>query len=169
MLQSPYIECAKVINTHGCHGGIKLESWCNSSEDLANLKTIYFQSHQEFVPYSVVKASLFKQFVLLELKGVTDMDQALALKGKIAYALRDDFSLQDGEYFLADLIGLDVIDSETGVKYGTLVETINRGASDIYVVATPNGERMVPAVSEFVERVNIQQGIFIKPIEGMMN
>ena len=97
------------------------------------------------------------------------MDAALSLKGQTVYALREDFSLEEGEFFIADLVGMDVIDANTNEKYGTLTETINRGASDIYVVKTPNGERMIPAVPEFVDRIEPGVAIFVTPIEGMLD
>ena len=112
---------------------------------------------------------MFKQFVLVTLENVNDMDAALAWKGSTVYAKREDFSLEEGEYFLADLIGLSVIDAKTDKIYGTLQETINRGASDIYVVSTPNGERMIPVVDEFIDRVDLEKGIFVTPIEGMLD
>jgi len=46
---------------------------------------------------------------------------------------------------------------------------INRGASDIYVVQTKNGERMIPAVDEFIISIDINKGIFVRPIEGMLD
>ena len=91
------------------------------------------------------------------------------MKNKILYAAREDFVLEEGDYFIADLIGLPVIHAETGHIYGKLTEVINRGASDIYVVATEAGERMMPAVDEFVKLVDIEKGIFVCPIEGMLD
>lgn len=169
MNQNLYIECGKIVNTHGCHGGIKLESWCNSPEELAALKNLYISKGSNYIAYRVLKASVFKQFVVATLEGLDDMDAALALKGKTVFALREEFALEEGEYFIADLIGLPIIDANTGKELGKLSETINRGASDIYVVSTPNGERMIPVVPEFVDRVDLQQGIFVTPIEGMLD
>lgn len=169
MSDKSYIECGKVINTHGCHGGIKLDSWCNSPEDLAALGTIYFKKNEEYTPFRVLKASVFKQFVIFTLKGIDTMDLALGLKDKTVYAKRSDFDLEDGEYFIADMIGLKVIHADSGKIYGTLIEIINRGASDIYVVNTPNGERMIPAVDEFVDHVDIKEGVFVRPIDGMLD
>ena len=97
------------------------------------------------------------------------MDKAMLLKNKTLYAKRSDFKLDDGEFFLADMIGLDVIDADNGRVYGKLVEIINRGASDIYVVNTENGERMIPAVDQFIISVDIQKGVLVRPIEGMLD
>ena len=165
-----YIECGKIINTHGFRGGVKLESWCNTPADLAALKRLFIKSGADtFLEKKVKKASVFKQFVIAELDGVEDMDAAMALKNTIVYAARSDFKLKKGEFFISDLVGLDVIDADTGKVYGTLLETINRGASDIYVVKTDLGEKMIPAVKEFIERIDIERGIFVRPIEGMFD
>lgn len=169
MAVCPYIECGKVINTHGCRGTVKLESWCNTPKDLASLKQVFFLSDHTYRAYEVEKASVLKQFVLMDLKSVDTMDLAMALKGLVAYARREDFSLAEGEYFLADLIGLDLIDAENGTVYGQLKEVINRGASDIYVADTPFGERMMPAVSEFLDHVDLSSGIYVRPIPGMLD
>lgn len=169
MAFSPYIECGKIINTHGCFGALKLDSWCNSPKELAALSRLYLKTGESYTEYKVTKASVFKQFVIVTLDTVKDMDSALALKGQTVYAQRKDFHLGKDEYFIADLIGLSVIDADTGKVYGTLSETINRGASDIYVVTTENGERMIPAVPEFIDRVEIGKGIFVRPIEGMLD
>ena len=120
-----YIECGKIINTHGCRGGIKAESWCNTEEDLASLKRLFIKNNSEYEEYKVKKASVFKQFVLFEFKGLEDMDQAMLLKNKTLYARRDDFDLEEGEYFLADMIGLSVIDTDNGTIYGKLSQMIN--------------------------------------------
>jgi 16S rRNA processing protein RimM len=165
-----YIECGKIVNTHGCHGGLKLESWCDEPEVLASFKRIFMKtSHSEVREYRVKKSAIFKQFVLLDIDGVSDMDAAMALKGTVVYADREDFCLEEGEYFIADIIGCDVIDADSGKVYGKLSELINRGASDIYVVKTESGEVMIPVVDEFVDRVEVGVGIFVRPIPGMFD
>lgn len=169
MKKNSYIECGKIINTHGCHGGVKLESWCNTPEVLASLKSLYLLSGGNYTEHRVLRASVFRQFVVAELEGIADMDAALALKNTIVYARRSDISLDEGEYFIADLIGLPVRDASTGKRYGTLKETINRGASDIYVVDTPDGDRMIPAVPEFIRSIDPDTEILVSPIEGMLD
>ena len=169
MTDKRYIECGKIINTHGCRGGVKAESWCNSEDDLAELSRIFLISGGSYVEHKVKKSSVFKQFVIFELEGVDDMDKAMLLKNKTLYALREDFALEDGEFFLADMIGLDVIDADSGTVYGKLSEIINRGASDIYVVATESGERMIPAVDEFIISIDVEKGVFVRVIEGMLD
>ena len=164
-----YLECAIIINTHGVMGAVKLESLCDSPEVLASLERVFVLEGGKYREIKILHASVFKQFVLATLEGVSDMDTAAAMKGTTLYAARDDFELEEGEYFIADLYGLNVIDADNGSIYGKIKDVINRGASDIYVVDTPNGERMIPVVDEFVDRVDVNEGVFVRPIEGMLD
>ena len=169
MSKSQYLECGKIVNTHGCHGGLKLESWCDTPEVLASFKKIFLKKGEEFEKLKVKKAAIFKQFVLFDLDGITDMDMALALKGSVVYADRADFKLSDGAYFIADIIGTEVRDADSDELLGKLSDVINRGAQDIYVVKTDKGEVMVPVVDEFVIKVEVGKAVYVRPIPGMFN
>ena len=168
-MQAAYLECGKIINTHGIDGAVKLESWCDSPDILADLERVFIKDGNTYKQYDILRASVFKQFVIAKLDGVKDIDAAQALVGTVIYAARDDFKLGEGDYFIADLIGLDVIDNLNGKKYGRIIDVINRGASDIYVIKTEDGERMMPAVEEFVKRVDLEKGIFVETIPGLLS
>ena len=168
MAKKQYLECAKIINTHGVRGDVKLESLCDSPEVLASLERVFVLESGKYREIEVTHASVFKQFVLAKLDGVDDMDAAAALKGTMLYASRDDFELGEGDYFIADLLGLPVIDNKDGKVYGKISDVINRGASDIYVISTPTGERMMPVVDEFVKRVDTESGVYVEVIPGLL-
>jgi len=167
MNNKKFLECGKIINTHGVKGTVKAESWCDSPYILADLERVYTEENGRPKEYKVMNASVFKQFVLLELEGVVGMDAAIAMKNKTIYANRDDIELEEGDFFIADLIGLSVIDIDSGEKYGEVTDVINTGSSDIYVIKTGNGEAMMPAVDEFVKEIDLDKGIYVRPIEGM--
>ena len=169
MKKEQFLECGKIINTHGIRGGIKLECWCDTPEDLASLERIYLKCEGDYLPRKVKRASVFKQFVLMEIEGVCDIDAAMQLKGRVVYADRNDLDIEEGAYFIADLIGLPVFDQKDGKKIGTLSGVINLGASDIYTVNTERGEKMIPAVPEFIKEVDMERGIFVSLIEGMLD
>lgn len=169
MKKKEYLECGKIINTHGVKGALKIEPWCDSPEDLAGLNRVFLDNGGEMTEKKILHSSVFKQFVISEIEGVGDFDSAISLKNKILYARREDFKLEEGDHFIADLIGLEIIDANNGTVYGTLKDVVNRGASDIYVVETPAGERMMPAVDEFVKRIDLDNGIFVELIEGLLD
>jgi len=168
-MKKAYLECGKIINTHGVVGAVKIDPWCDTPETLADLKKIYFLTDGKYEKVKILKASVFKRFVLANLEGVLDVDSAALLKETVIYASRDDLPLEEGDNFIEDLIGLSVIDAESGKTYGTLSGVLNTGASDIYEIDTENGVRMIPAVDEFIKEIDLERGIFITPIEGMFD
>ena len=169
MARKEYLECAKIINTHGVRGDVKLESLCDTPKVLAGLKRVFELEGSRYVEKKVLHASVFKNFVIATIEGVDDMDKAIAKKGTMLYAAREDFKLDDDAYFIADLIGLPVIDVDSGKEYGKIADVINRGASDIYVVNTPSGERMMPVVDEFVKKVDIDKAVYVHTIPGLLS
>ncbi len=165
-----YIDTGKILNTHGVRGDLKIDSWCDSVEVFCTLKRLYLIKKNEYVEYKVVKSVRFKEFVLVHLEGIETFEDANLLKNKTVYALRDDIPLEDDAYFIADLVGLKVINADTGKIYGVIDEVIFGAASDIYSIKTESGEiAYMPAVPEFVISVDLEKGVFVRPIEGMFN
>lgn len=167
----PYItypECGKIVNTHGCRGGVKIEPWCDSAEVFAALPAVYIKSAGNMRRIALRRAAVLgNRFVSAELEGVTTMEAADALRGTVLYASREDLLIPEGSLLVAEMIGLPVFDANSGERLGDLADVIHPGASDIYVIKTKSGEAMVPAVPEFVQSIDIEKGIMLTPIEGM--
>ncbi len=169
MERKKYLECGRIVNTHGVRGAVKLESLCDSPEVLASLERVFFCEGSQYKAIKVINASVFKNAVIATFEGIDDIDKAALLKNKLIYASREDFDLDDGVYFIADLTGLPVIDEETGRVYGKITDVINRGASDIYVVEDVSGkERMIPVVDEFIKRTDLDTGVYVHNIPGLL-
>lgn len=167
-----YIEIGKIVNTHGVWGALKVEPWCDSPEILSKMKKIYFSPQskgEDFREVKILKGSVQKDRVLLTLEGTETVEQAVLLKNKVIYAHRDDIPVEEGSFLICDLIGLPVIDANTGVTYGTLSDVIQGAASDIYEVKTDKGTALIPAVKEFIKETDLNKGIFVAPIKGMFD
>ncbi|MBE6604649.1 MAG: 16S rRNA processing protein RimM [Ruminococcaceae bacterium] len=164
-----YPECGKIINTHGCHGGVKVEPWCDSPAVFAALPVVYLKENGTYHPRRLQRAAVLGgRFVSAELEGVSTMEEADALRGRVLYAKREDLHLPAGVLLVAELLGLPVYHAESGERLGVLTDVIHPGASDIYVIDTPRGQAMVPVVPEFVLEVSMEKGIVIRPIEGLL-
>jgi 16S rRNA processing protein RimM len=169
-----YLECGKAVSTHGVKGTLRAECWCDSPAVLASIKTIYTKKNGAYIAHKAEKASVQKQMVLLTLDDIDTLEKAIAMKGTVLYADRDDLKAILGKdaFFISDIIGLPVIDVNSGFVYGKLTNVQHIGAHDIYTIARPaefreiQPEAMIPAVPEFVKKIDIDSGIFIKPIEG---
>lgn len=164
-----YLEIGKIVNTHGFRGDVKAQAWCDIPEVMTELDVVYRRVKGEYVELKVEKSSVHKGMVLLKLEGIDDFDKANALREEVIYADRDDIVRDEGSFFIADLVGLDVIDVDSGRVYGKLKEVLQYGIHDIYSVDTDKGEALIPAVEEFVKKISLEEGIFVKPIEGMFD
>ncbi len=172
MAKEKYLECGKIVSTHGVRGTVRLECYCDSPKVLATLKVMWKKEKDgTFTPFRVKASSVQKNMVLCTFENINSLDEAIPMKGTVLYAAREDFKLKKGEHFIADLIGLPVLDAETGEKYGVLSDVTHPGTHDVYVIAEEDGKSfMMPAVPEFVLRVETEgdgAGIFVKLIEGM--
>ena len=91
----------------------------------------------------------------------------MRLKGKTVWIDRTGVELPDGRHFIADLIGLTVIDDATGRTLGTLADVLTPPAHEVYVVRGEK-EYLIPAVDEFLVKTDVEGGyIRVKLIEGM--
>ena len=164
-----HLEIGKIVNTHGFRGDVKVQTWSDAPEVVTKLKYIYRKTKNEYQKIKVQKSSVHKGMALMKLEGIDDFDSANALRDMVIYADRDDVPKAKDSYFIVDLIGLDVIDIDSGRVYGKIKDVMQYGIHDIYTVETEKGEVLVPAVSEFVKRILLEEGIFIKAIEGMFD
>ena len=93
----------------------------------------------------------------------------MSQKGRVVYADRDDISIDEEAFFIADIIGLPVYDISNGEEIGKLSDVLNLGASDLYEIDTPKGKKLIPAVPEFIKEIDIEKGIYVSLIEGMLD
>ena len=98
-------------------------------------------------------------------------EQAETLRNQILYLNREDVELEEGTYFIQDLIGLDVIDADNGAAYGTLKDVLQTGANDVYVVQAEGGkELLIPAIPDVIVETNIEEHCMkIRPLEGLLD
>lgn len=110
---SEFLEIGQIVNTHGIRGEVKLVPWADSPEFVCQFSTLYADG----APLKVSSARVHKGNVIAKLEGVDDVNAAMLLKGKTVHIRRADARLPEGSFFLADLIGLDVVD-EHGTSWG---------------------------------------------------
>ncbi len=109
------------------------------------------------------------KFVLLKLEGANDPESAARYKGKNIYVKRSQLNIPEGKILMADLYGLPVADADSGKIYGEITDIIFNPANYIYVIKTPDGERMIPAVPEFIAKTDVYDAVYIRPIKGMFD
>ena len=162
-MKNRFLEAGQIVNTHGIQGEVKIVPWCDSPEFLCSFPTLYIDG----APVKVQAARPHKGNVLARLEGVADVNAAMAVKGKTVFIDRTGVELPDGRHFIADLMGLEVIDDATGEKLGVVADVLTPPAHEVYVVKGAH-EYMIPAVDEFLVKTDVEAGyIRVRLIEGM--
>lgn len=177
MSKQKYLECACVVSTHGVRGTLRLECRCDTPQTLARLPKMYIHHAQNgtWRELRLRCASVQKNMVLASFEGIDSLEAAIPYKNTVLYADRDDFHLPPGIHFIADLLGLPVIDEKLG-KVGSLCDVRTPAGQEIYEIRRPDGSTfLLPAVPAFVKNVslgdpedNCPAGIYVALIDGMM-
>lgn len=166
MEKKTHLEVAKIINTHGVMGEVKLECRCDSPDILKNIP-LFFIDNAEYTPQ---KARVIAGgFVLVKFKEINDLNAAMKIKNKLLFAKREDIPKKPGSHFICDLIGLDVIDKNTGRVYGKLADVQKFTVQELYFIDTGKNTVIMPNVPEFVKETDEERGIFITPIDGFFD
>lgn len=165
-MRKQYLECGKIVSTHGVRGEVRVMPWCDSPEYLCGFKTLYLQNGEK--PLAVESARVNKTMVLLKIKGIDSLDDAVTLRGRVLYINRDD-APDDGGVFIQDLIGIAVLDADSGKCWGKLTGVFATGANDVYTITDETGrERLVPAIPDVVVETDAEGGVMrIRPLKGL--
>lgn len=168
-MRKEFLEVGEIVTTHGIRGDMRLYPWCDPG-DVERAKKVYFDENgaEEF---SVKYIKPHKNVYLVKLKGIDTPEDARKFIGKTLYMNRNDIPMEKGEYFIQDIIGLKVIDSENGTVYGEVYDVAATGANDIYCVRDADKkETWIPAIPQVIDKVDIDSGVlYIIPMKGLFD
>ncbi|MBQ6172682.1 MAG: 16S rRNA processing protein RimM [Clostridia bacterium] len=161
------IETGKVVGTHGIAGEVKVQAWADSLELMLGFEYVYIDGHRFGVEY----ARIHKNNILYKFYGIDNLNKAELLRSKIIYVERSFFSLEEGEYFIKDLLTLHVVDADTGKNYGLITDVLKTGANDVYELTDSDGViRMIPAIKQVIIETDIENKIMkIRPLNGLFD
>lgn len=162
------IETGKIVSVFGIKGEVKVQPWCDDPQLLCELDTLYYKSG---TPVEVEHARVAKNIVVMKIKGTDTANDAQKLRNRVLYLDRDDVELEEGAYFIQDLIGLAVKDADSGRVYGEITDVTQTGANDVYHIKAPDGKMYyIPAIKDVVKQTDIQGGeMLITPLEGLFD
>lgn len=165
-----FLETAKIVATQGIRGEVRCQYYCDSAEFLCEFEELYLDKKGE-KPVQITRAYPHKNIVVMKIDGIDTVEDAQKLVGKTLYMDRNDVELDEGAYFIQDIIGLTVKDADSGEIYGNISEVYQNGATDVYSIKKENGrELMFPYIDEVVKKIDIEAGeMLIKPLEGLFD
>lgn len=159
-----FVPAGRIVGVHGIRGEVRVLPLEGGADFLTGFKTFYLEGKA----VAAEGCRVHKGMALLKLEGVEDRTAAEGLRGKELLVRRAEASLPEGEYFDAELLGLDVYDGETGTRVGELVKVERYPASKVYTVRGTK-DFLVPAVRDaFILNVDLERGrMDIRMWEGL--
>ena len=164
------LEIGQIVNTFGIKGFVKVYPYVNDIKRFDDLDTVYVKLKKQESKLEIEEVKYQKNMVLIKFKGIETVEQAERLRNSYLEIDRAQaIPLEKDEYFIADLLGLDVY-QDTGEKLGILDDIYNSGAQDIYVVKNELGKQfLLPYIDEVVKDIDLENGkIVVHIIDGLI-
>lgn len=152
-----FLVIGRIIKPHGVRGEVRVEVMTDVPERFTWLETVYLG---EDPPQSIGVESVrfHKNFALVKFEGYDTREAAVSLRAQLLQVPEDEsIPLEEGEYFLYQLVGLAVY-SDEGEHLGELVEVLETKANNVFVINGPRGEVLLPDTEEVVQDIDFENG-----------
>ena len=145
-----------ITKTHGLRGEVKVFPTTDDARRFKKLKEVILDTGREKITLEIEGVRFLKNLVILKFKGIDNINDIERNTGKSLYVTRENaVKLGKDEYFIADLIGIDVFDEEDR-RFGVLKDVIETGANDVYSIELENSqELLLPAIKQCILDVDI--------------
>lgn len=150
----------RIVAPYGVLGWLKVLPDTETLDGLFDYPTWWVGKDDQWRELEVQEAKVHNDVLVVKLKGVDDRDAAFACKGKQVAVPREALpEAGEDEYYWSDLIGLTVKNTQD-VDFGQIVDVLETGANDVFVVNTGkergNVERLLPFIDQVVLNVDMQ-------------
>lgn len=166
-----FLQIGVISSTHGIKGEVKVFPTTDDVNRFKKLKEVYLDTGKERLTLHPESVKFFKQFVILKFKEFDNINDIEQYRNKSLLVDREHaVKLRKDEYFITDLIGLNVITDEER-QLGVLKDVLQTGANDVYIVETDEGrEVLLPAIKECILDVDIENGkVRVHIMDGLLD
>lgn len=158
---SEYLLIGQVLRPQGIRGQVKVRPDTDDPGRFEELEFVYLKKDNEYVRAAVEDVSVRDDGVYLRLDGAKDRDEAEKQRGLMLYVDRAHaVQLSEDETFICDLIGCQAVDTK-GNELGKVTDVLQPGGNDVYVIKTPKGEMLLPALKHVIPTVDVKNGVIV--------
>lgn len=160
-----------ITTTHGIRGEVKVFPTTDDVNRFHKGLELILDNGKQRSVLTVESVKFFKQMVILKFRGLDSINDVEALRQCDLLVSRDNaVPLEEGEYYLADLLDMKVIDEE-GQELGVITDILETGANSVYVVKMPDKkELLLPNIPDCIRRVDVEQGVMtVHLLEGLLD
>lgn len=168
-----YLLLGEILRPHGIQGELRMRVLTDYPERIQELGAVYLGTGPEdrrAERHVVQHMRMHKGYGLLKLKTIPDRNQAEQMRGLfVMVSMKDAVPLEDDEIYLFQLIGMSV-QTEDGQALGEIVEVLETGANDVYIVkGQEHGELLIPVTDETLIEINSETStITVKLPDGLL-
>lgn len=165
-----FLEIGQIVNIFGIKGVVKVKPFTDDIKRFDDLKKVYVENNNNKKEYEIEEVKYHKDMVLIKFKGIDKIEQAELLRNCYLKVNRNDEpELEEGTYYIVDLIGLDVY-SDEGNLIGKVDDIFNNGSCDIYAVKDELGKQLLlPAISDVIKEINLEENkIIVHILKGLI-
>lgn len=158
------LEAGKIVKTHSLKGEVSIYPYCDSAEFLCEFEHLYIDG----VKTEILSSRVHKNQALIKFEGIDHISKAELLIGKTVYFDKTEVELDEGQFFIEDVKGINVYDADTNEFYGQVIDVIITGANDVFEVKNENKLLLVPKIDDVVKAIDIEnKTMLITPIKGL--
>lgn len=164
-----FLQVGVISSTHGIRGEVKVFPTTDDPSRFKKLKKVLLDTGREQLELEVQSVKFFKQFVIVKFKGIDNINDIEKYKGKGLFVPREDaVPLDEDEYYIADLIGMEVVTDEG--EFGILRDVMETGANEVYIIdSKEHGEVLIPAIRDCILDVDVEnRRMKIRLMDGLI-
>lgn len=164
-----FLQVGVISSTHGIRGEVKVFPTTDDPLRFKKLKKVLLDTGKERLELEIQSVKFFKQFVIVKFRGIDNINDIERYKGKSLLVPREDaVELDEDEYYIADLIGMEVFTEEG--RFGVLKDVMETGANEVYIIdSDEHGEVLVPAIHDCILDVDIEEKVMkIRLLDGLI-
>jgi 16S rRNA processing protein RimM len=159
----------RVVKPHGVRGKMKVEYFGDDLDRFSSYREIFIENEtNRLEPYEILEVLPQPPRLILRLKGVEKIEEVEPLIGKNIFIEKEALpELEVGEYYWADLLGMEV-ETQEGKRIGKVKEIFSTGAHDVYVVEGKRGEILLPAIEGVIQSIHLKKRVMkVARMEGL--
>ena len=169
-MAEPLVPFGEIVTTHGLKGWLKLNPFNLASTALVSGVDVVLEKIGQRSAHEIEASHPHRNQLLIKLVGIDGIDDAALLVGSTLLVQETVLgSLKPGQYYHYQVVGFEVF-TASGERIGTISSTLSTPGGEIYVVQGTAKEHLIPAVKEFIDKVDFTAGtLIIDPPEGLLD
>ena len=148
-----------ITTTHGIRGEVKVFPTTDDIHRFDDLDEVILQNKREQLTLHVEHVKYFKNIVIVKFKEYNNINDVEMFRKCDLFVTRENaVPLEEGEYFICDIIGAQVKNEEDGKVIGKVKDVLETGANLVFLIESNEGKELLfPSIPECIKKVDVEK------------